>query len=345
MYMLQLFDTDAADAQPVDARLLGSGSLSIGRDQASDWSIVDEECVLSRTHCELLVEGEGLCVVPLGANGVFDADDRRLADGERCPIDLPATLRLGRFRIVASEAPDLPDAGYETRTMVLSPPLGQSVEVPHEWVDGQADLPRLEGSLFDAFCEGAQIDPSMLASEDPEEIMRRAGTLYRQMVLGIGDLMAERTRARENRALSRTTIGGAGNNLFRWAPSQRLAVDLLREQSAGFLPGPEALRASFRDLKVHLAASFAGFRGSLREAVASFAAERLDRDAAGKSGLLRTRGAARWEELGRVQRDLAEQLEGRRSGSLDKAFAAEYARRERELAQTPAEGPTPGSQG
>src|SRR5207237_10407168 len=141
------------------------------------------------------------------------------------------------------------------------------------------------GSLLEAFCEGAGLDASLLSSEDPTEIMRRAGAVYRQMVLGIGDLMAERDRARGQYKLSRTTIGGANNNPFKWAPTQRLAIDLLLAGESSFLSGPAALKASFRDVKKHLVATFAGLRASLRAAVDSFAPAAVEPAAAGRAGI------------------------------------------------------------
>ena len=156
------------------------------------------------------------------------------------------------------------------RTMVLTPPLGTSTAVPDDWSDASARrCPTANGSLLEAFCEGAGLDASLLSSEEPAEIMRRAGAVYRQMVLGIGDLMAERDRARGQYKLSRTTIGGANNNPFKWAPTQRLAIDLLLAGSGSFLSGPAALQASFRDIKRHLIATFAGLHGSLRAAIDS----------------------------------------------------------------------------
>ena len=330
MYMLQLFDADDA-VQPIDARLLQSGVLSLGRDPAADWPINDPDCALSRAHCELHAGPAGLRVRALGTNGVFDdTDGRRLPDGELAPVPLPAALRMGRFRLVATPAPHAAEID-EGRTMILSPPLGTSVDVPTEWADGQPAPRTGDGSLFEAFCEGAQLDSSLLSSEDPEEIMRRAGALYRQMVLGIGDLMAERNTARARYQLTRTTIGGEGNNPLKWAPSQRLAIDLLLAGPTGFLSGPAALQASFRDLKRHLVATFAGLRGSLRHAVESFSPAALDAAVAGRSALLKSRSALQAEEAARRFENLSAQLDGGPADSLDKAFVAAYDEAEAKL--------------
>ena len=329
MYMLQLFDT-ADELQPIDARLLRDGSIRIGRDSAADWSIADPECVLSRAHCQLAVVPGGLSLRALGANGVFDdATGARFPDTTDVRMPVPSTIRFGRFRLKASRAPHAESTIDSGRTMVLTPPLGSSAAVPDDWSDAASLPPRGGVSLLEAFCEGAGLDASVLSSEDPAEIMRRAGGVYRQMVLGIGDLMAERDRARGQHKLSRTTIGGTGNNPFKWAPTQRLAIDLLLSGSGNFLCGPAALQASFGDIKRHLIATFAGLHGSLRVAIETFDPKALDAVAGERASLLKSRAACQAEEVARRHAELTAQLEDAIGGTLERAFVAEYDAAER----------------
>lgn len=332
MYMLQLFDADDA-IQPIDARLLQTGVLTIGRDPAAGWPIADPDCAISRSHCELRVNHEGLALRVTGTNGVFDdIAGTRFPDGEESPVPLPGALRLGRFRIVATRAPHAAISDVQgDRTMVLSPPLGESIEVPSEWNEPTPAPAVVDGSLLEAFCDGAGLDSSLLSSEDPAEIMRRAGALYRQMVLGIGDLMTERNRARSRYQLNRTTISGEGNNPFKWAPSQRLAVDLLLAGSSGFLSGPAAVQSSFRDVKRHLVATFAGMQGSLRYAVDRFDPEAIEAAVTARPTLLRSRAALLTEETGRRHAGLAEEIGGGNPGALDQAFVVAYDRTEATL--------------
>ncbi len=325
MYMLRLYD-ESDPVHPIDARLLRDGVLRVGRDPASDWAIPDADRKISRTHCAFDADGRGLRLRCSGANGVYDdATGARLPDDTDIWLDLPSTLRLGRFRLTAAPAPHEELSGNATRTMVLTLPLGASTDVPTEWSDA-ATVPHVfeEGSLLEAFCEGAGLDASMLSAEEPIEIMRRAGAVYRQMVLGIGDLMSERDRARIRYHLSRTTISGAGNNPFKWAPTQRLAIDLLLAGTSGFLSGPAALQASFQDIKRHLVATFAGLQASLRTAVDSFAPDVVDAAIAGKGSLLKSRAALQWQAVADRHADLRRQLDEGEGGSLDDAFVKGY---------------------
>jgi predicted component of type VI protein secretion system len=327
MYKLQLFD-GADPTQLIDARLFAEGSMTIGRDPRANWSIDDPECALSRWHCELFARTDGLVMRSTGANGVFfDTSGERLPDDAETLLPLPCSLELGNFRLVASMAPFGDENVNANTTLVLTPPVGTSAEVPSDWPDS-VDLPEMTGgSLLEAFCQGAGIDSSRLSEEDPGEIMRRAGAIYRQMVLGIGDLMTERDRARGQYEMRRTTIGGKGNNPFKWAPSQRLALDLLLSGPASFLSGPAAVQSSFRDIKRHLVASFAGLQGCLQAAVQTFDPAELDRAVPDKkASLLKSRASVQMDEVRRRHADLVTQLEQGREGTLDAAFVRAYDR-------------------
>jgi predicted component of type VI protein secretion system len=324
MYMLQLFD-QADEVRPIDARLLRDGMLRIGRGSTADWSIADPDSELSRTHCEIEVSGEQLSLRALGSNGVFDqATGERFPDAVEVPMPIPTTLRFGRFLLRATRAIHTAEPLDMARTMVLTPPLGESTTVPSDWTDAAPARSATGGSLLDAFCDGAGLDASLLSRDDPAEVLRRAGAVYRQMVLGMADLMSERDRARARYKLTRTTIGGANNNPFKWAPNQRLAIDLLLARSDSFLSGPAAMQSTFGDLKRHLIATFAGLHGSLRAAIAAFEPRTLDEAAANRSTLLKSRAAAQAEEVVTRHADLLRQIDQDEEGSLDRAFVAAY---------------------
>lgn len=324
MYKLQLFA--ASDSTTViDARLFAEGTMTIGRDPRANWSIDDPECALSRWHCELFARPEGLVVRAMGANGVFfGGGGERLPEGDETVLPLPCDLDLGSFRLSASVAAFGASEVNPNLTMVLTPPVGASTEVPSDWEDAVLVPEMARGSLLEAFCQGAGLDSSLLSEEEPEEIMRRAGAIYRQMVLGVGDLMVERARARGHYDMSRTTIGGRGNNPFKWAPTQRLALDLLLTGPSSFLSGPAAVQASFRDIKRHLVASFAGLKGALRTAIDTFAPGEIESAAPEKGSFLKHRSIGQMDEVRRRHDDLRAQLDEGLQGSLDSAFVRAY---------------------
>ena len=326
MFILRLFD-DEFMQQPIDARLLREGTITVGRDASTDWVLNDRELRLSRRHFEITADGQTIVICALGSNGVFDdATGVRLPDSETRVLDVPATLRFGGFRLVVDYAAQSgTDTGGEGQTLILSPPLGSTATVPHDYTDTPVDaLQPGDGSLLDSFCQGAGLEPSAFAVEDPADVMRRAGAVYRQMVLGVGDLMAERERVRRHYQIARTTIGNAGNNPFKWGPTQRLALDLLLAEGHGFMSGPGALQASFSDIKKHLIATFRGLHASLRVAVAQFDPVELKRQPNQRPCLLQSRAATQCAEIARRHADLHGQITDGADGILNTTFVRAY---------------------
>jgi predicted component of type VI protein secretion system len=326
MFLLRLFHQDDA-AQPIGAHMLRPGVTSVGRDPAADWAIPDPECEISRHHLEFILSDGALTLRPLGANGVFrSGSDKRLADREEVALALGDAIGFGKYRMVVDQAPFDTRAGASfDRTMVFAPPAGGCREIPADWADGsEATTLSGEGSLLEAFCEGAKLDVSALSAEEPEEVMRRAGAIYRQMVLGLGELVNERSEARAALSMDRTTIGAEDNNPFKWAPTRRLATDLLLGREAGFLSGPEAIRSSFQDLRNHLHGILAGSAAAVRALLARLGPAEVETQAQGKTSILKGRAVSCWEEYRRMHADLDQQTFDGRGGAIGRAFNDGY---------------------
>ena len=93
--------------------------------------------------------------------------------------------------------------------------------------------------------------------------MERLGGVYRQAVLGIADLMRERTTLRNEYRMVHTAVQPEGNNPFKWVPPQRIAVELLRDEDGGYTTGERALNDALHDVKAHLLCMLAGMRAAL----------------------------------------------------------------------------------
>lgn len=326
MYLLRLFH-QSDPGQPIAAHMLREGTTVIGRDPTADWAIPDPECEISRHHLELVCGEAGLVLRPLGTNGVFRGD-QRLQDGEEVSVKLGDAVDFGKYRMVVDTAPFATRSGASfERTMVFTAPFGEKREVPADWSDaGAMPPPGAEGSLLEAFCQGASLDVSALSGDEPTEIMRRAGAIYRQMVLGLGDLVTARSSAKADLSMDRTTIGTEGNNPLKWAPTRRLATDLLLSNEAGFLDGPEAIRESFEDVKAHMLGTLAGFEAAMRAILDEIGPASIGRSAGQRSSFLKSRAAGCWEEYEAAHAALAAELAERREGPVSKAFAEAYSR-------------------
>lgn len=319
MYICRLFHRDRPFEQ-VDARLIADGRVSIGRDPAADWPLDDPEATLSRLHCVLSVEDGRLVLYDKSTNGVY------LGDGARAPRDAPLPLqdgdsfRLGELSILVEEPSHAPvDAAATT---VLAPGWSGPTPVASAWQeDPVVEGGHRDASLIEAFCQGARIDASALSSEDPAELMQRVGAIYQQTVLGLAALMADREQVKRSHQLVATTISAHGNNPFKWAPSRKLAEDLLCGREAAFLADAEAVRACFSDLSRHMAGLVGGAQAAVDCVTAELDPAALDAEARTQASLLRGRTVVAWEALARRHARLTDVSDA----TLRDAFAAGYA--------------------
>lgn len=291
MFICRLFHR-AQPFEQVDARLLADGAISIGRDPEADWPLDDPEHMLSRIHCSLSVEDGRLMLRDSSTNGTF------LGSGERVPRDVPVpvewreTLRIGGLSILIDRPSEEDCGGDADRTMLALPIATVPVALPSSWI-GDAEpvshSAHRDTPLLEAFCEGAGLDVSALSSDDPTELMRRLGGIYRQSVLGLSTLVTERARLKTDSKLDRTTIGAIDNNPFKWAPTRKLARELLSDRDDGFLTGEVAVRASFEDLARHLAGTATGAAAAIRAVLAALDPHAIDREAAAQGFSLKSR--------------------------------------------------------
>lgn len=337
MITLRLFH-QSDPFHPIDARRLNEAEeLAVGRAVEGGWTIDDPDRALSRRHCVLALQDERLTVRDLSANGVFLGPER-----QRLPADQPTaiapgdSLHLGEFVIVVGGPEMSTGSAFDAP---FNRPVLQSVAVdrtavaaPSDWADAAPSAaPPSHGSLLDAFCAGARLDASAFAGEDPVEVMKRLGGVYQQMVLGLADLMNERTSIKSEYRLERTTVGSAGNNPFRWAPPQRVAVDLLRTREDAFLCGPAAVADSFADMKKHLLCMLAGLRATVGATIDGLAPEAAEESLKGQSFLLKNRAGAAWAEYQRLWSEFRRQAEDSSDSAINRAFRDAYEARLREL--------------
>ncbi|HQT52320.1 MAG: type VI secretion system-associated FHA domain protein TagH [Phenylobacterium sp.] len=326
MYICRLFHKDQPFEQ-IEGRLIADLPVTIGRDVSADWALPDPDGTLSRLHCSLEMVDGRLLLKDTSTNGTF------LADGARAPRDLPVeisarqSLRLGAFTILVEEAPndEVADAGLATT--LHAPLAAQVTPLPATWTDPPAaPSPHRDASLLEAFCDGAKLDASALSSEDPTDLMRRLGAIYQQTVIGLATLMADRARFKGDHELERTTIRAAQNNPFKWAPTRKVAQDLLTGGDAAFLSDAEAVRASFEDLNQHLAALARGADAAAEVVLQSFAPETIEAEAKSQGSMLRSRQAVCWDIHNRRHAALTSRAEGTQDDALRRAFAEAYSR-------------------
>jgi predicted component of type VI protein secretion system len=347
MTMLRLFLQSEPFLQ-IEERQLEKGELVIGRAKDVDWPLADPARLLSRRHCSIMVADGAVSLRDTSANGVFIGTARERVRST-APVHLKPgeTVRLGEYIIVV-EANDQVQASASRRNAqrpLLRPvenPAAANLAAEHCFLapgsladPGAATLktasPGDDAAALDAFCEGAHLDPLVFVDEDPSAVMRRLGAVYREMVLGLTDLMEERTAVKADYRMDRTAIRPADNNPFRWAGAQRVALDLLRDRQDGFLSGPHAVRSAFTDVKKHLLCVFAGAGAALGAVLQALSPKVVEAGVPARDILLKGRGAATWGRYVAAhtayQRDAAQSP----NGLSNREFSIAYGRRLEEL--------------
>ncbi len=193
------------------------------------------------------------------------------------------------------------------------------------------DSPPAVPGLLEAFCAGARLDPASFALEDQAKLMERVGAVYRHMVLGLSDVMSERTALKSEYRMVRTTIQADANNPLKWAPPQKVAAELLRGSNDGFLAGPDAVTESFQDIKKHLLCMLAGLRAALSSTLDSLAPGKIEESIKDQSFVLKPRGAVAWAEYARVYAQLRKDAEDNPDSPVNREFRAAYEKQLTEL--------------
>ncbi|MGD9510155.1 MAG: type VI secretion system-associated FHA domain protein TagH [Geminicoccaceae bacterium] len=252
---------------------------------------------------------------PLG--GLFDEAPRPLSRTPPAPPPRDMGPTAGDHSPPQLEVFELPQA----RQPMPPPP-------PPPQVNRDADL-------LKAFLEGAGLDPKTLPDAGPE-MMQAAGSAFAAMAAGLRDLLATRALIKDHAGVARTVIGAMDNNPLKYSVGKAEAVrSLLTRREAGYLEPLTAVEASLDDLKAHELALLEGVQAAVNALLAQFDPARLE-ERLGESSALGIllqggRRAKLWDLYTEKFSDIAEAARVRFMGDVDRAFAAAYDRKVREL--------------
>ena len=324
MFLCRLFHRDQPQEQ-LDACLVGADCLTVGRDPGAGWTLDDPDGTLSRVHCTLRVENGRLMLRDRSSNGTFLQDGQRAPKAQAVPVAPGQSFAIGPLVVRVDEAPTARLDGDGSGTILAGTNDGRDFGFPSDWIDAiatPAASAHRDASLMEAFCEGAGLDASAFSGEDPVELMRRLGAIYRQTVIGLATLIGDRSRLKGAHQLERTTIGAVGNNPFKWTASRRLAQNLLCARPAGYLSGVDAVRASFEDVTTHLRAVDAAAAAAVSAVLERLSPQSIQEEADGRGFSLRSKSAACWDV--HVERHSALGSPESGEGAAAEAFRAGY---------------------
>tara|TARA_R110000824_G_scaffold307030_3_gene494516 strand:+ start:215 stop:1177 length:963 start_codon:yes stop_codon:yes gene_type:complete len=307
----------------VDARIIEDEPITIGRDRSSDWMIADSDNQISRIHCSVQNWNNRLVLTDTSSNGVFLKDgEKRISKNSPHSLESGQRFYLGSYFVEIALPPDEMVTDKTTIGVAETDP-GQAknaAKPPSTEPDLSKKAP--DASLLAAFCRGARIDVSALVEEDSVAIMERAGSIYREVLAGMTQLINERAKSREMHCMDRTTIGSAENNPFKWAPGQNLSVDLLKESRDGFLQADKAIQACFKDVDAHMRATEIAVDGAVQGLLAAISPDIIGKDI--DSGFnFKSRNAKCWEHYICVHDNLSGDPDNRRQ-TYDTSFRQSY---------------------
>lgn len=208
------------------------------------------------------------------------------------PAPAPADDIFADFFAPGGVSASPPEASPDPVMAPLQPALPPAVPVP---APRAATTPDAEAD-WAAFCEGAGISLDELRRSP--DAMRRLGVLYRQVVLGLSDLVRDRAAFKSEFRMEATMLAMGRNNPLKMLDPVDTARLLLADPLPGFMPADEAVRAAFEDIKKHQMAMLAGVQHALTavfKRLAPAEIERLKEKAEGeRRGLPFKRGVDAW---------------------------------------------------
>jgi FHA domain-containing protein/type VI secretion system protein len=163
-------------------------------------------------------------------------------------------------------------------------------------------------AVFQALLDGLGL-PELRALRSPEALARLVGEMLREATGGtMGVLMARALTKRESH-IDMTMIGARFNNPLKFFPDPASALgQMLSTDAPAYLPGVQALRAAFDDLRAHEMSVIAGMREALSEVVQRFDPALIDHQMGAHSALDRLmpsgRKARAWDRLNALYAEL-----------------------------------------
>ena len=180
-----------------------------------------------------------------------------------------------------------------------------------------------------AFLKAAGIEMGSLPDDDAIELMRTAGACFREMTDGLRQVLAARSALKNELRVDRTIIGAADNNPVKFSTGlEDTLVALLRPPARGYMPGVEAVREAFHDVKAHELATMSGVQAALRAVLRRFdptnLKQRLDQHPTLASILPGARQSRYWAAYEQLYREVASDAENSFDGLYGREFVRAY---------------------
>jgi len=175
-----------------------------------------------------------------------------------------------------------------------------------------------------AFYEGAGMGPEELRLSD--DALRKLGVMYRQVVLGMSDLMRDRAEFKDEFRVQKTVLAIGRNNPLKHLPPQDAAKVLLGDPLPGFQDSEESIRGAFEDLKRHQLAMLAGVQRAVLAVFERLSPEEIEKlaEKANGSKKMLSRKVNPWDLYATVFEALKKDATSNANGVMSVAFREGY---------------------
>jgi type VI secretion system protein len=179
---------------------------------------------------------------------------------------------------------------------------------------------------IEAFYAGAGLSEVEIPEAEIARTLELLGTLFREVVQGLMEVLAARSSIKSEFRLSQTIIQPVENNPLKFS----LGVDdaliaLLTKHGKGYLPPVDAIQEALDDIKAHQVAVLAGMQVALTSLLARFDPNALEARIGQEKGigtLLTAKKSRYWDEFTRLYQNIAVEAED----DFQRVFGREFGR-------------------
>ncbi len=193
--------------------------------------------------------------------------------------------------------------------------LARAANRPREVKNGNAHTGTDVQSGLHAFCKGAGIDPSQLPAEAQTRMLQLAGTLFREVLVGLKDLQRQ-----QHEICSRFSVDVPSADDSRPALARSMIedylVEMLKQHETRRIDAVQWLRQTTESVKTHEKAVTHAMRAAFLDFIGRLDPKELD------ARFPRT--AERWELFAEFYRNLTERPEDQLPHTFVETFATAY---------------------
>lgn len=223
-------------------------------------------------------------------------------------------------------------ASSQLTTPIPEPaPVTLTAPIPKPQTTQGNDLDSLNKLL-----DGAGIQPMDMPSQEAAELLRTMGSLMREMIGGVMEVLRARADIKSEFRMQLTTIRPVENNPLKFSVGVEDAMKhLLGSSNGAYLPPLESVRQAIEDIQAHQMAVMAGMQAALSAMLQRFEPGALEEYFAHKGGrsILESKKAWYWEQYADKHKELLMEAEDNFQDFFGEEFARAYEIQITKLAQ------------